>query len=97
MTFEEFMQKTLDVFPDALVHEDTDGNIIIEPGFYEVPGQTELGTYKPSTDEDTEPEGLTPEEEAELADLEAEFEEAGGRGVELAERIDALRRKRDGE
>jgi hypothetical protein len=60
MTFEEFMQKALDVFPDALVHEDTDGNIILEPGFYEIPGQTELGSYKPRTDEedeDDEPQG----------------------------------------
>jgi hypothetical protein len=46
---------------------------------------------------DDEPVGLTPEEEAELADTEAAFEEAGGRGVDLAERIDELRRKRDGE
>lgn len=38
---------------------------------------------------------LTPEESAELTRLEAAFEEAGGRGVELAERIDALREKRD--
>lgn len=32
----------------------------------------------------------------ELTRLEAAFEEAGGRGVELAERIDQLRAKRDG-
>lgn len=45
----------------------------------------------------TWPEGLTPDEERELAGLEAAFELAGGRGVELAERIDELRAKRDGE
>lgn len=37
---------------------------------------------------------LTPDESAELTRLEAAFEEAGGRGVELAERIDELRAKR---
>lgn len=40
--------------------------------------------------------GLSPEEENELAQLEVEFEGSGGRGVELAEQIDALRKKRDG-
>lgn len=38
---------------------------------------------------------LTPEEEAELTELETAFEQAGGRGVEMADRIDHLRRKRD--
>lgn len=40
---------------------------------------------------------LTPEEQHRLDAAEAEFDAAGGRGVELAEEIDALRRKRDGE
>lgn len=40
--------------------------------------------------------GLTKQESVELARLEAAFEEAGGRGVELADRIDELRAKRDG-
>src|ERR1039457_2396108 len=35
----------------------------------------------------------TGQERTELAELEAEFEAAGGRGVDLAERIDALRLK----
>jgi hypothetical protein len=39
---------------------------------------------------------LTPEEQDELGRLEAEFEAAGGRGVMLAEGIDALVAKRDG-
>jgi hypothetical protein len=36
---------------------------------------------------------LTPEEREELRQLEAAFEKAGGRGVDLAERVDYLRRK----
>jgi hypothetical protein len=36
---------------------------------------------------------LTPDEHKELTQLEAAFNEAGGRGIELAERIDELRRK----
>lgn len=36
---------------------------------------------------------LTPEEQRELRDLEAAFEENGGRGAGLADRIDDLRRK----
>jgi hypothetical protein len=36
---------------------------------------------------------LTPEEDAELLRLEDEFEAAGGRGVELADRLDFLRTK----
>ena len=39
--------------------------------------------------------GLTPAETAELDQLEAVFAVAGGRGADLAERIDLLRRKRD--
>ena len=39
---------------------------------------------------------LDSNEQAELARLEAAFEESGGRGVDLAERIDYLRLKRDG-
>lgn len=38
---------------------------------------------------------LSLEESQELNRLEIAFEEAGGRGVELAERIDQLREKRD--
>lgn len=38
---------------------------------------------------------LTDEQQTELNNLEAAFTEAGGRGVDLAERIDALRRLRD--
>lgn len=38
-------------------------------------------------------EGLSTEEQDELARLETVFEHAGGRGVDLAERIDYLRRK----
>lgn len=38
--------------------------------------------------------GLTSDEERELTALEAAFAHNGGRGVEDAERIDALRRKR---
>jgi hypothetical protein len=38
---------------------------------------------------------LNPNEQRELDRLEAAFEEAGGRGVELAERIDELRARRD--
>lgn len=40
---------------------------------------------------------LKREAEEELRDLEIEFENAGGRGVELAERIDALRLELGGE
>lgn len=39
---------------------------------------------------------LTPEEQTELDALQAEFDAAGGRGVELADRIDALLRKKEG-
>ena len=39
---------------------------------------------------------LTEQEKAELDQLEQEFEDTGGRGVELANRIDFLRGKRDG-
>lgn len=39
---------------------------------------------------------LTDYEADRLASLEAAFDEAGGRGVDLAEEIDALRAKRDG-
>lgn len=39
--------------------------------------------------------GLTPAEQTELATLEAAFDHLGGRGVEIAERIDFLRAKRD--
>lgn len=42
------------------------------------------------------PTNWTPEDAAELAELEAAFRHTGGRGVELAERIDELRAKRDG-
>ena len=38
---------------------------------------------------------LIPEESARLAELEAVFEAAGGRGVEVADELDALRRLRD--
>jgi hypothetical protein len=38
---------------------------------------------------------FTAADSAELARLEAAFEESGGRGVELAERIDALRAARE--
>lgn len=38
---------------------------------------------------------FTDEDAAELQRLEAAFAEAGGRGVELADRIDALRAKRE--
>lgn len=38
---------------------------------------------------------LTEQEAAELLDLEEAFRASGGRGVDLAERIDHLRRKRD--
>lgn len=48
MTFAELMAATLAVFPNAIVSEDSDGNITIEPGFYEIPGTGgELGTYVP--------------------------------------------------
>jgi hypothetical protein len=40
---------------------------------------------------------LTAEEQDELRRLEAAFDEAGGRGVELAERIDELRARRERE
>ena len=36
---------------------------------------------------------ITPQEQAELATLEAAFEAAGGRGADLADRIDTLRAK----
>lgn len=35
--------------------------------------------------------GLTPDQQTELAELEAEFTATGGRGVDLADRIDTLR------
>jgi hypothetical protein len=38
---------------------------------------------------------LSDGEQGRLSELEAEFEAAGGRGVELADRIDELRRQRD--
>lgn len=38
--------------------------------------------------------GLTPDEAQELTELEAAFSHNGGRGVDLAERIDELRRMR---
>lgn len=38
---------------------------------------------------------LTPDEQDRLAVLEATLQELGGRGVELAEEIDALHHKRD--
>jgi len=47
-------------------------------------------------DDDISP-SFTAQDAARLAALEAEFEAAGGRGVELAEEIDALRRKRSPE
>lgn len=42
-----------------------------------------------------DPTGLTPAETAELAGLESVFAANGGRGVEIAERIDDLRFRRD--
>ena len=51
MTFDQLREKTLAVFPNALLTEDGDGNIVIEPGYYEVPGKTELGEYNPAQKE----------------------------------------------
>jgi len=40
-------------------------------------------------------DGLTPDEEQELHELEIHFARSGGRSVEVADRIDYLRAKRD--
>lgn len=73
----------------------------LEPGekanLRDINGNT-VGTVR-IEDEDAEPaaplrpssDGLTIGAREELAELEADFERAGGRGVELADRIDALR------
>lgn len=37
MTFEEFMQKTLAAFPRATVSEDSDGYLVIYPGYFQNP------------------------------------------------------------
>lgn len=39
--------------------------------------------------------GLSKKEQKRLAELEAQFEVAGGRGIELAEEIDELKARRD--
>lgn len=67
-------------------------------GVYVMDALTEvLGEYMGEEGEGEDEGEFTGEDAEELARLEVIFEEAGGRGVELAEEIDRLRRKRDGE
>lgn len=49
MTFDQLMAKTLEVFPDAVLSQDDWGNIIIEPGYTERIGETELMEYEPES------------------------------------------------
>lgn len=38
MTYNQLMAKMLEVFPNGEVFEDTDGNLCIDTGYYQIPG-----------------------------------------------------------
>lgn len=79
---EIFRLNDVDNLPDDDGESPIFGNV--EPGYVTLPDVEATFTLRPRT--------LTDHESAELARLEVEFDAAGGRGVELADRIDELRR-----